>query len=215
MRLFQNSHSFFVCLSKFFLLQLFDILKQTGFSKSRKGPPFTILKPLRFLSLRYSANFRCSRLVVFTELHLLCNSAYEKVPNKQGNHKGQRGKRGKNGKILVKRQKRQVPLLLRAKYCVWVQITFKPCISMRSVVHANLILRNVNARTRQSSRTLNTLASLPSARQCDYVYNAKIASSTAEKIATFAQQYPDEFQNKNNSLFCKLCKVSFQFETEL
>ena len=43
---------------------LFDILQQTGFSKSPKGPPFTGLKTLRFLSLRYSADFRRSRLVL-------------------------------------------------------------------------------------------------------------------------------------------------------
>ena len=43
--------------------KFFDILQQTRFSKSRKGPPFTILKTLRFLSLRYSADFRRSRLV--------------------------------------------------------------------------------------------------------------------------------------------------------
>ena len=38
---------------------LFDILQQTGFSKS----PFAILYTLRVLSLRYSADFRRSRLV--------------------------------------------------------------------------------------------------------------------------------------------------------
>ena len=51
--------------------------------------------------------------------------------------------------------------------------TLKLCISMRSVVHASVFLRNVNANTQQSSHTLNTLASLPSARQYDYAYNAK------------------------------------------
>ena len=40
----------------------FDILQQTGFSK---GPPFTILKTLRFLSLRYSADFRRYRFVFY------------------------------------------------------------------------------------------------------------------------------------------------------
>ena len=45
------------------LLHFFDILQQTGFSKSPKSPPFTILKTLRFLSLGYSADFRRSRLV--------------------------------------------------------------------------------------------------------------------------------------------------------
>ena len=34
--------------------------------QSRKGPPFTILKTLRFLSFRYSADFRRSRLVLIT-----------------------------------------------------------------------------------------------------------------------------------------------------
>ena len=47
------------------LLHFFDILQQTGFSESRNRPPFTILKTLRFLSLRYSADFRRSRLVFF------------------------------------------------------------------------------------------------------------------------------------------------------
>ena len=41
---------------------LFDSLQQTGFSKSLKRSSFTGLK-LRFLSLRYSADFRRSRLV--------------------------------------------------------------------------------------------------------------------------------------------------------
>ena len=41
----------------------FDILQQSGFSKSPKGPPFTGLKTLRFLSLRYSTDFRRCRLV--------------------------------------------------------------------------------------------------------------------------------------------------------
>ena len=42
---------------------LFDILQQTGFSKIPKGPPFTGLKTLRFLSLRYSSDLRRFRLV--------------------------------------------------------------------------------------------------------------------------------------------------------
>ena len=41
---------------------LFDILQQTAFSKSPKGPHFTGVKILRFLSLTYSADFRRSRL---------------------------------------------------------------------------------------------------------------------------------------------------------
>ena len=40
-----------------------DILQQTGFSKSPKSPPSTILRTLRFLSFRYGADFRRSRLV--------------------------------------------------------------------------------------------------------------------------------------------------------
>ena len=48
--------------------EFYDILQQTGFSKSLKGPPFTILKTLRFLSLRYSADFRRSRLVIAAEI---------------------------------------------------------------------------------------------------------------------------------------------------
>ena len=56
--------------SNFFCRQMvpfkfFDILKQTEVSKSTKGPPFTILKTLRFLSLRYSADYRRPRLVSF------------------------------------------------------------------------------------------------------------------------------------------------------
>ena len=43
--------------------KFFDYLQQTGFSKSSKGPPFTIVKTLRFLSLRYTADFRRCRLV--------------------------------------------------------------------------------------------------------------------------------------------------------
>ena len=44
--------------------KFFDILQQTGFSESRKGPPFNkFLKKCAFLSLRYSADFRRSRLV--------------------------------------------------------------------------------------------------------------------------------------------------------
>ena len=45
-----------------------DILQQTGFSKNPKGPAFTGLK-LRFLSLRYSADFRRSRFVDIGCLH--------------------------------------------------------------------------------------------------------------------------------------------------
>ena len=68
----QNSHFrfFFSKINEFFVskgspFNLFDILQQTGFSKSPKGPPFTGLKTLRFLSLRYSTDFRRSRLVRF------------------------------------------------------------------------------------------------------------------------------------------------------
>ena len=46
------------------LLHFFDISQQTGFSKSPKSPPSTILKTLRFLSLGYGADFRRSRLVL-------------------------------------------------------------------------------------------------------------------------------------------------------
>ena len=49
---------------------VFDILQQTGFSKSPKGPSFTILKTLRILSLRYSANFRRSYLIRYFEFLL-------------------------------------------------------------------------------------------------------------------------------------------------
>ena len=63
---FENKKNWKICLSpKGLPFNLFDILQQTGFSKSPKGPPFTGLKTLRFLSLRYSADFRRSRLVCF------------------------------------------------------------------------------------------------------------------------------------------------------
>ena len=73
MRLFQNSHFLFRKFSRKFLkiffmspkgpsFNVFDILQQTGFEKVER-PPFTILKTLRLLSLRYSADFRRSRLV--------------------------------------------------------------------------------------------------------------------------------------------------------
>ena len=58
-------------------LNFFDILQQTGFSKSRKGPPLTnFLKKCAFLSLRYSADFRRSRLVVNFNNH---GVRYQKV----------------------------------------------------------------------------------------------------------------------------------------
>ena len=60
-RLFQFFQLFF----EIFLMSshFFDFLQQTGFSKSRKGSPLTNLKYCAFLSLRYSADFRRSRLV--------------------------------------------------------------------------------------------------------------------------------------------------------
>ena len=62
---FENFNFFeiFQCLQRVPPSIFFDILQQTGFSKSTKGPQFTILKTLRCLSLRYSADFRRSRLV--------------------------------------------------------------------------------------------------------------------------------------------------------
>ena len=71
MRLFQNSHfsfffrnffSFFKCLQRV-SPSTFLIFCNKLDLKSLKGPPFTILKTLRLLSLRYSADFRRSRLV--------------------------------------------------------------------------------------------------------------------------------------------------------
>ena len=65
-----SKFSFFCFYRKFFNVskvspfEFFDILQQTGFSKSPKGPSFTILKTLGFLSLRYCADFRRSRLVL-------------------------------------------------------------------------------------------------------------------------------------------------------
>ena len=51
------------------------ILQQAGFSESPKGRPFTILKTLRFLSLRYSADFRRSRLVLTDLVRVLDSHA--------------------------------------------------------------------------------------------------------------------------------------------
>ena len=59
---FQRKIEFFF-VSKGSPLHFFDILQKTGFSKNPKGALFTVLKTLRFLSLRYSADFRRSRLV--------------------------------------------------------------------------------------------------------------------------------------------------------
>ena len=58
----QNFRILFV--SKGFPFNLFDILHQSGFSKARRVPLLTSLKTLRFLSLRYSADFRRSRFVL-------------------------------------------------------------------------------------------------------------------------------------------------------
>ena len=80
----QNSHfSFFfrkLKKSTFFCLQrvpfdilLFDILQQTGLSKSPKGPRFYRFK--NFLSLRYSADFRRSRLVFSSKSVSLVSSS--------------------------------------------------------------------------------------------------------------------------------------------
>ena len=46
-------------------LEAFDIFQQTGFSKTPKGPLFTISKTLHFLRIRNSADFRRSRLLSF------------------------------------------------------------------------------------------------------------------------------------------------------
>ena len=72
-----------LCFGKFFnvsegsLLHFFDILQQTGFSKSPKSPPSTILKTLRFLSLGYGANFRRPRLVSYCFQLYLDNADWE------------------------------------------------------------------------------------------------------------------------------------------
>ena len=75
MRLFQNSHfSFFEDFSKFFRIFLMTskgppfkffliFCNKLDFQKLETFPLFTILKTLRFLSLRYSADFRRFRLV--------------------------------------------------------------------------------------------------------------------------------------------------------
>ena len=54
----------------------FDILQQTGFSKSPEGPPFTGLKSLRFLNLRYTADFRRPRLCSDKKCHTLTVISY-------------------------------------------------------------------------------------------------------------------------------------------
>ena len=60
----KNFFIFFKCLQRV-PLNFFDILQQTGFSKSRKGPPCNRFKKCAFLSLGYSADFRRSSLVNF------------------------------------------------------------------------------------------------------------------------------------------------------
>ena len=47
-KIFPNFFKYFLNVSKGSPLNFFDILQQTGFSKSRKGPPFNKLKKLRF-----------------------------------------------------------------------------------------------------------------------------------------------------------------------
>ena len=58
-------------LGKFFITIKgpFHILQQTGVLKSPKGPPFTILQTLRFRSLRYSADFGGSWLVIHFQFY--------------------------------------------------------------------------------------------------------------------------------------------------
>ena len=66
--IFSENFLVFKCL--LILSFFFDILQQTGFSKS----PFSTLKTLRFLSLRYSADFRrCRLLLSFVRLELNLN----------------------------------------------------------------------------------------------------------------------------------------------
>ena len=99
MRLFQKSHfSFFLenfpknflnflNVSKGSPFNFFDILQQTGFSKSRKGSPLTNIKNCAFLSLRYSADFRRSRLVFFSSdhrPHRVCTTFYRNWLNYSG-----------------------------------------------------------------------------------------------------------------------------------
>ena len=63
-KIFPKSFIYFLNVSKGSPLNFFDILQQTGFSKSRKGPPFNkLFSKCAFLSLRYSADFRRFRLV--------------------------------------------------------------------------------------------------------------------------------------------------------
>ena len=72
----KNSHFSFFFMENFQCLRrvapsfFFDILQQTGFSKTQRVPPSTILKTLRFLSLGYGADFRRSRLVNFSSFLL-------------------------------------------------------------------------------------------------------------------------------------------------
>ena len=71
MRLFQNSpYSFFFNksfdfynVSKGSPSMFLIFCNKLYFQKVERDPPFTILKPLRFLSLRYSSDFSRSRLV--------------------------------------------------------------------------------------------------------------------------------------------------------
>ena len=67
--------NFFKCLQRpSFIFLIF--CNKLDFRKAEIVPPFTILKTLRFLSLRYSADFRRSRLVFYphelTKIVLKC-----------------------------------------------------------------------------------------------------------------------------------------------
>ena len=68
MRLFQNTNfrfffEFLKCLQRVLPLIFFIFCNKLDFQKAERVHLFTILKTWRFLSLRYSADFKRSRLV--------------------------------------------------------------------------------------------------------------------------------------------------------
>ena len=65
---------FFVAKGSLFNFLIF--CNKLDFQKAERVPPFTILKPSPFLSLRYSADFRRSRLVLMELFSLFVYSPY-------------------------------------------------------------------------------------------------------------------------------------------
>ena len=98
-----------VSISKGSPFKFFDILQQSEVSKSPKGPPFTIFKTLRFLSVRYSADFRRSRLVLYIILCVV-SSVLDKAPFvKSKNEFSEVEKKKLNERLQVECQMRGYP----------------------------------------------------------------------------------------------------------